>query len=233
MCCSAYDVTTDGPNTCRATLPMIFPRPQQRAKTGPDGKKVVRLMPKYNADPLYPSVIGFHRAFLEYWWTHFKESLPFYVKIYSLRMVASALRGGEKSVYSWADDVRTVASWAMSRGRTNGTCSYFSAAVHEANSACCFQCFSSCLGSGAPGARLKTRVLLLPFDIARSALFLSSYCSFGWYMMGMWGMVFPNMKMRPLLLYLSLCLPGATVLFESPSQQATIANYCATFGLYG
>eukprot|EP01061_Rhynchopus_euleeides_P032059 TRINITY_DN53132_c0_g1_i1.p1 TRINITY_DN53132_c0_g1~~TRINITY_DN53132_c0_g1_i1.p1 ORF type:complete len:382 (+),score=128.93 TRINITY_DN53132_c0_g1_i1:73-1218(+) len=86
--------------------------------------------------------------------------------------------------------------------------------------------------SGRSKAQVSTRLTGLIRDILRSSVFLSSYCTQAYISLIILMKLFPRFKCNPIALWSALTLPGLSLLIETPSQQRTIANYCATFGIY-
>eukprot|EP00756_Hemistasia_phaeocysticola_P034594 Hpha_TRINITY_DN16531_c3_g1::TRINITY_DN16531_c3_g1_i2::g.136362::m.136362 len=70
-------------------------------------------------------------------------------------------------------------------------------------------------------------------DILRSSTFLATYVTSAMWTMGVAGYLLPGgPSPKSPLMWVVLGLPGLSILVESESQQLTIANYCATFGIY-
>ena len=83
-----------------------------------------------------------------------------------------------------------------------------------------------------PIPKLSLQIMNFLIDILRSSLFLTSYCTSAWWAIAMTGHALPNSKCSPFVLWCSLLLPGLFIAVESPQQQVTISNYCATFAAY-
>ena len=86
--------------------------------------------------------------------------------------------------------------------------------------------------TGKREAQMSSRVLGVVRDVMRSSVFLSAYCSSAFIGLFTLATVFADRKPSPAQLWVCFALPGFTLLLETPSQQKTIAFYCATFGVH-
>ena len=86
--------------------------------------------------------------------------------------------------------------------------------------------------TGRSNAQVSGRALGLARDILRSSCFLSAYCTQAYISLVFLVKFFGDIKCNPVSLWLSMAFPAFALLLETPAQQRTIANYCATFGLY-
>lgn len=180
----------DGERTWKEFKHIVFPRPGG-----------ISLAEQYES---HKSIWNFQKAGLHYLGLHFKESVPFYLKIYGLRLIAGLLRGGK-----------------VGKVRSHG----------EAGLA---ERIAMTLAGDPKVAQVSGNIANGLLDVCRSAGFLSLYCTIPWWAIGMNGYIFPDGKTSPYdpRIWISLALPGLAILVESPSQQVTISNYCATFGVY-
>eukprot|EP01062_Namystynia_karyoxenos_P019861 TRINITY_DN1749_c0_g5_i1.p1 TRINITY_DN1749_c0_g5~~TRINITY_DN1749_c0_g5_i1.p1 ORF type:complete len:491 (+),score=137.74 TRINITY_DN1749_c0_g5_i1:92-1474(+) len=171
----------DGQQKWKDFQRVVFPRPGRRS-----------LAAQYDSPN---SVLGYHKAALHYFVLHFRESMPFYLKIYMVRLLASLVRKG-------GGPVRRAIADALAGDPA--------LAQHGAN------------------------LISFATDVARSSCFLALYCTLPWYMCGGLGYIFPNLRtnMYSPVMWLALSAAGCAILVESKAQQTTIANYCATFGVY-
>eukprot|EP01060_Flectonema_neradi_P006079 TRINITY_DN1405_c0_g2_i1.p1 TRINITY_DN1405_c0_g2~~TRINITY_DN1405_c0_g2_i1.p1 ORF type:complete len:368 (+),score=53.60 TRINITY_DN1405_c0_g2_i1:51-1154(+) len=83
-----------------------------------------------------------------------------------------------------------------------------------------------------PVPKLSLQTFTFLSDVLRSSFFLTAYCTSAWWAIAMTGHVLPDSRCSPYVLWCSLLLPGLFLAVESPQQQVTISNYCATFAAY-
>lgn len=180
-----------GKHTWKELIPLCFPRPNGEC-----------LSEKYDAKD---SIVGHHKAALEYFVHHFRESMPFYTKVYVFRFIASLLRGKNS-----AKVAKQAADWTVTER------------------------IAIALAGDPNIVKVGETFASVAKDIGRSSAFLALYCTLAFWGIGMAGHMAPDVKTSPShpLMWLVLSIPGLSVLIESESQKVTLANYCATFGLY-
>jgi len=178
-------------HTWKDVIPHCYPRPNGEC-----------LAEKYGAKD---SIVGHHKAALEYFVHHFRESMPFYFKIYAFRFIAGLLRGKNS-----AKVAKNAADWTV------------------------MERIAIALAGDPNIVKVGETFAAVVKDISRSSAFLALYCTLAFWGLGMAGYMAPDLKTSTShpLLWLVLSVPGVSVLIESESQKVTLANYCATFGLY-
>lgn len=204
---------------------LVFPRPGG-----------ISLAEKYGAD----SIISMHKACVHYFFLHLREAVPFYVKIYMLRLVWVLVRKGiqfikmrRRLASRQRKEQRLAECATMTRSASGSPGSSPGLYGQSQNS-------PSGSAPGSPGARtmdafvadVGLRIGRTAVSIVRSSVFLSTYCTAAWWSVGMISHLAPEMTGTGASVYVATLLPGLAILLESDSQKETIANYCATFGLY-
>ncbi|KAJ9450430.1 hypothetical protein DIPPA_35560 [Diplonema papillatum] len=86
--------------------------------------------------------------------------------------------------------------------------------------------------SGKKDTQLHTQAVGVVKDVLRSACFLSGFCTSAYTYLAFCLYLFPSAQSTPLRVWLMMGLASLPLLVETPSQQRTIASYCATFGAY-